>query len=88
MSKNREVIERRSWWRKHFDDHPGAAARSPDAYVESDTRQTKSRKVYCGACLIADVEQIMKEDLRAVDLGRMTVPRAEHEIKTYRELIN
>jgi len=30
-------VERRSWWWKHFDDHPEAMAKTPDSYVHSDT---------------------------------------------------
>ena len=79
---------RRSWWRNHFIDHPGVAAKSPDAYVESDTGQMKSRKVYCGMCLTDDVRQILKEDQRARELGRVIVVRTQPAIEIYRELID
>ena len=87
MSRNKDVPDRRSWWRKHFDDHPGATAKTLDAYVESDTGQTKTHKVYCKTCLVADIQQIMAEDLRAFDLGRLNTIRTEHEIEIYREFI-
>ena len=86
MSRNKE-IERRSWWRNHFEDHPGAATKAPDSYVESDTGNTKSCKVYCKACFVADVEQIMLEDLSAIDQGRVAAIRTEHAVKTHCKLI-
>jgi hypothetical protein len=55
---------------KHLHDHPGAAARTSNAYVESDTGQTKTCKVHRKACLVIDIPQIMAEDLHAVDQGR------------------
>ena len=88
MSKNKEVADRRSWWRKHFDDHPGAATKISDTFVKSDTGQTKTRKVYCKACLVADIQQIMVEDLHAFDQRRLNAVRTEREIQIHRELIN
>ena len=82
------AAERRSWWRGHFFDHPRASIKSPDAYVASDSGQTKSCKVYCKLCLIVDVQQIMKEDLDAIDQGRRNAVRTENEIEIYCELIN
>lgn len=78
----------RSWWRKHFHDHPGAAAKLPNAYVESDTGHTKTSKLYCKACLVVDIERIIAEDLSGVDQGRLTAVRTEHEIEAYRESIS
>ena len=80
--------ERRSWWRKHFDDHPGIADETTDSYVLSGTGKTKSYKVYCKACLAADVERMMIADMNAVDQGRLTSARTEHEINTYCESID
>lgn len=88
MSKNKEVSGGRSWWRKLFDEHPKAADKAPDAYVESETGQTKSCKVYCNACLIIDIRQIEEEDLHALDQGRVNIVQTECEIKAYCKLIN
>ena len=88
MSKNKEAVEGRSWWRKHFTNHPGFAVKAHDAYVESDTGQTKTPKVYCKACLVADVQQIMSDDQHAVSQGRLTAIRTEREIEAYCEFIN
>lgn len=84
MSKNKEAP--RSWWRKHFDDHPGVIAGAH--YVESGTGRTKAPKVYCKACLLADAQQIVMDDLHAIDQGQITAVRNEHEIALYCELIN
>ena len=70
MSKNKEV-GRRSWWRNHFEDHPGTAMDAPDSYVESGTGNMKTSKVYCKVCLIANVKQIMMEDQSAINQGRL-----------------
>ena len=85
---NKVPLDRRSWWRKHFDDHPGAATKTPDAYVQSDTGHTKTRKVYCNACLIVDIQQTAGEDVRAISQGRLTAVRTNDEIEAYCELIN
>ena len=83
MSKNREATGARSWWRILFADHPNATAKTPDTYVESETGNTKTRKVYCRLCLIADIQQIEKEDLYAVDQGRLNIIRDEVAITAY-----
>lgn len=78
----------RTWWRNLFEDHPGAATKDPDAFHQSETGNTKTPKVYCKACLIADVYQIMVEDSSGINQGREGVNRTEHEIKIHRELMN
>jgi hypothetical protein len=87
MSKNKEATGGRSWWRNLFHDHPGAATKSRDAYVESETGNTKTLKVYCKPCLTADIQQIISEDLSSINQGRLNAVRTEHEIETYCELI-
>jgi len=62
-------------------------AKTPDSYVQSDTGNTKSCKVYCKVCLTPDVKQIMMGILNAVDQGRLTISRTEQEIKTHCESI-
>ena len=78
----------RSWWRERFLDHPGFADKNQDAFVESGLGATKATKVYCAACLVADTEKIIQEDLHAIDQGRITMVRGEAEIIAYRELID
>ena len=86
MSKNKQ--DRRSSWRNLFEDHPGAATKDPSAFHESDTGNTKTAKIYCKACLIADVHQIMEGTSSVINQGRPVVHRTEQEIQTECELMN
>src|SRR5882757_1467823 len=72
MSKK---VTARSWWREHFQDHPAAADRLPEAYVKSDTGSTTALKVYCKECLRVDIVKITQEDLYAVTQGRIAAVR-------------
>ena len=48
----------------------------------------KASKVYCKQCLSADITLFLKEDIHAVDEGRITVVWSEATIEDYCELIN
>ena len=83
MSKSKK--SNRSWWRELFADHPGFTNRDDEAFVASGSGATKASKVYCKLCLLADIELISKEDMRAVNEGRITTVRDEAVIEDYRE---
>ena len=86
MSRNKKST--RSWWRELFIDHPGTANKDPEAFVASGTGATKTSKLYCKACWLVDTDRISKDDIDAVNRGRITTPRSEAAIEQYGELIN
>ena len=80
--------ERKSWWRKLFDDHPGAASQVPEAFVISANGKTRTKKKYCSACFPLEIRQIIAEDHVAADQGRQINIRTEDEIISYRKFSN
>ena len=76
----------RTWWRKLFRDHPGHALKHEDAYHVAPGGTTKVNKVYCEACLDADVAELSARDEEDLGLGRRNRTRSSEEIKTYRML--
>ena len=86
MSKNKRD-RRLSWWNL-FEDHPGAATKDPSAFHESGTGNTKTAKIYCKACLIVDVHQIMEGTSLGINQGRPVVHWTEQEIQSECELMN
>ena len=78
----------RSWWRESFVYYPGLTDKNSEAFVESETGITKAMKVYCKECLLADIDLILEEDIRAVNEGRITTVRTEATIKDYCESID
>ena len=86
MSKNKR--DRRLSWQNLFEDHPGAATKDPSAFHESGPGNTKTTKIYCKACLIVDVHQIMEGTSSGINQGRPVVHRTEQEIQSECELMN
>ena len=78
----------RSWWRESFINHPGLTNKSSEAFVGSGTGITKAMKVYCKECLLADIDLILEEDIRAVNEGRITTVQTEATIKDHCESID
>src|SRR5579872_1427211 len=86
MSRHKD-IDKRSWWQKHFDDHPNAASKAPDAFVPSSSGVSSARKLYCHACLPVDIEQSMMDDQNLIGQGRLNTARTRDQIIGDRELI-
>jgi hypothetical protein len=80
MSKNKKP---KKWWGDLFLDHPGLDNKDTNAYVESGTGITKSKKVYCEACMSIHMKELKEEDQHSVDQGRITIVRDDAEIRTY-----
>ena len=78
----------RSWWRESFVNHPGFTNKNSEAFVESGTGITKAMKVYCKECLLADINLILEEDIRAANEGRITTVRTEAAIEDHCESID
>ena len=75
----------RTWWRELFLGHPGFASRDLNAFTTSGTGNTRAGKVYCAACLPADVQKLLQEDYNDINQGRITVARDQAVIEAYRE---
>ena len=86
MSKSKKSS--RKWWRKHFVDYPGFTNKDDKAFVASGSGATRVSKIYCTLCLVADIDWILKDDICAVEQGRIVVIRSEAAIEDYRELIS
>jgi len=78
----------KKWWAELFLDHPGLDNKDASAYVESGTMVSKSKKVYCMACMPVHVEQLREEDRRLVNEGRITTAQNDAKIQADCELIN
>ena len=56
--------------------------------IKSEMGNTKTHKVYCRLCLIADIQQIEKENLYAVDQGRLNIVQDEVVIEAYCKFVS
>lgn len=84
MSKSKP----KTWWGVLFLDHPGLGEKHEDAYVESGTGNTKSKKVYCNNCMLVHTEQLRSEDQYSFNEGRIDFVRDDAAIQTHCESID
>ena len=77
-----------SWWQNLFCNHPGLALKHEDTYHMAPGGTTKVNKVYCTACLGADVAELSARGEGYLGLGWRNHTWSSEEIKTYHMLLS